>query len=32
MNVVIVTLDMHVSRTVRQAQATIAREIPGLTL
>jgi magnesium chelatase subunit H len=31
-SVVIVTLDMHLSRTVRQAQAAIARDIPGLTL
>ena len=31
-SVVVVTLDMHLSRTVRQAQAAIARDIPGLTL
>ncbi len=32
MRVVIVTMDMHLARVVAQARATLAREIPGLTL
>ena len=32
MRVVIVTLDMHLARVVRQARALLARDIPGLEL
>ena len=32
MRVVIVTMDMHLARVVRQAQTTLSREMPGLVL